>query len=110
MRKSPAARSPSWPPGRSGASSGRSLSWWRAPRPGAAAAPTRRGGRAACDVEEPARGPLPELAAWAKRGVLGEITLVVAGAPARSRRGPDEPGWADSVAAAVGGGAARAAP
>jgi 16S rRNA (cytidine1402-2'-O)-methyltransferase len=32
--------------------------------------------------EEIARGTLAELAAWAERGVLGEITLVVAGAPA----------------------------
>src|SRR6266851_4470266 len=47
MRRSPAARSPNWPPGRSEASSGRSLSWWRAPRPGAAEAPTSRAGRTA---------------------------------------------------------------
>ncbi len=59
--------------------------------------------------EEIARGTLTELAAWAKRGVLGEITLVVAGAPARSRRSPGEPGWADSVAAAVAEVAARQA-
>jgi 16S rRNA (cytidine1402-2'-O)-methyltransferase len=59
--------------------------------------------------EEIARGTLTELAAWAKRGVLGEITLVVAGAPARSRPSPDEPGWADSVAAAVAEVAARQA-
>ena len=59
--------------------------------------------------EEIARGTLTELAAWAKQGVLGEITLVVAGAPARSRVRPDEPGWADSVAAAVAEVAARQA-
>ena len=51
--------------------------------------------------EEIARGTLTELAAWAKQGVLGEITLVVAGAPVRSRPSPDGPGWAASVAAAV---------
>jgi len=59
--------------------------------------------------EEIARGTLAELAAWAKQGVLGEITLVVAGAPARSRPSPDEPGWADRVAAAVAEVAARQA-
>jgi 16S rRNA (cytidine1402-2'-O)-methyltransferase len=51
--------------------------------------------------EEVARGSLAELAAWAERGVLGEITLVVAGAPARPRQRPDQPGWAASVEAAV---------
>ena len=59
--------------------------------------------------EEIARGTLTELAAWAKRGVLGEITLVVAGAPARTRTKPDEPGWAASLAAAVAEVAARQA-
>jgi 16S rRNA (cytidine1402-2'-O)-methyltransferase len=59
--------------------------------------------------EEIARGSLAELAAWAEAGVLGEITLVVAGAVARPRRRPDEPGWADSVAAAVAEVAARQA-
>jgi 16S rRNA (cytidine1402-2'-O)-methyltransferase len=59
--------------------------------------------------EEIARGTLTELAAWAKRGVLGEITLVVAGAPARSRRTPGEPGWAATLAAAVTEVAARQA-
>jgi 16S rRNA (cytidine1402-2'-O)-methyltransferase len=33
--------------------------------------------------EEVRRGPLKELAAWASEGVKGEITVVVAGAPAR---------------------------
>jgi 16S rRNA (cytidine1402-2'-O)-methyltransferase len=33
--------------------------------------------------EEIRRGPLAELAVWAAEGVRGEITLVVAGAPAR---------------------------
>src|SRR5215472_17590132 len=51
--------------------------------------------------EEVARGTLAELAAWAGRGVLGEITLVVAGAPAKARPRPGEPGWTASLAAAV---------
>jgi 16S rRNA (cytidine1402-2'-O)-methyltransferase len=59
--------------------------------------------------EEIARGTLAELAGWAGRGVLGEITLVVAGAPARARQRPGAPGWADSVAAAVAEVAAREA-
>jgi 16S rRNA (cytidine1402-2'-O)-methyltransferase len=59
--------------------------------------------------EEIARGTLAELARWAGQGVLGEITLVVAGAPARSRRHPGEAGWAASVAAAVAEVAARQA-
>ena len=59
--------------------------------------------------EEIARGTLTELGAWAKQGVLGEITLVVAGAPARSRRSSGEPGWAASLAAAVAEVAARQA-
>jgi 16S rRNA (cytidine1402-2'-O)-methyltransferase len=58
--------------------------------------------------EEIARGTLTELAAWAD-GVLGEITLVVAGAPARSRRRPGEDDWAASVAAAVAEVSARQA-
>jgi 16S rRNA (cytidine1402-2'-O)-methyltransferase len=36
--------------------------------------------------EEVRRGTLGELAAWAASGVLGEITIVVAGSPARVRR------------------------
>jgi 16S rRNA (cytidine1402-2'-O)-methyltransferase len=59
--------------------------------------------------EEIARGTLGELATWAKQGVLGEITLVVAGAPARIRRSPEEPGFAASVAAAVAEVSAREA-
>jgi 16S rRNA (cytidine1402-2'-O)-methyltransferase len=59
--------------------------------------------------EEIARGTLGDLAAWAGRGVLGEITLVVAGAPARGRRSPDGPGFAASVAAAVAEVSAREA-
>src|SRR5258707_2121644 len=42
--------------------------------------------------EEVRRGPLTELAHWAERGVLGEITLVVGGAPIRSGgHSPDAP-------------------
>jgi 16S rRNA (cytidine1402-2'-O)-methyltransferase len=59
--------------------------------------------------EEIARGTLAELAAWAGRGVLGEITLVVAGAPARARPRPGEPGWPASVAQAVAEVSAREA-
>jgi 16S rRNA (cytidine1402-2'-O)-methyltransferase len=59
--------------------------------------------------EEIARGTLADLAAWAKQGVLGEITLVIAGAPVRTRLKPDEPGWAASLAAAVAEVAARQA-
>lgn len=39
--------------------------------------------------EEVRRGPMAELAAWAGDGVLGEITLVVAGAPEASIGIPD---------------------
>ena len=59
--------------------------------------------------EEVARGTLAGLAAWAGRGVLGEITLVVAGAPARAQPRPGEPGWSASVADAVAAVAAREA-
>jgi 16S rRNA (cytidine1402-2'-O)-methyltransferase len=47
--------------------------------------------------EEVRRGPLAELAAWAAGGVLGEITVVVSGAPPA---GPAEVG-ADELAARV---------
>jgi 16S rRNA (cytidine1402-2'-O)-methyltransferase len=59
--------------------------------------------------EEIARGTLTELTAWAERGVLGEITLVVGGAAARARQHPGETGWAASVAAAVAEVSARQA-
>jgi 16S rRNA (cytidine1402-2'-O)-methyltransferase len=59
--------------------------------------------------EEVARGTLAELAAWAGRGVLGEITLVVAGAPAKAQPRPGGPGWTASLAAAVTAVAAREA-
>jgi 16S rRNA (cytidine1402-2'-O)-methyltransferase len=47
--------------------------------------------------EEVRRGPLGELAAWAAEGIRGEVTIVVAGAPA----GPDLAGDPDSLRAAV---------
>ena len=59
--------------------------------------------------EEIRRGPLAELAAWAADGLLGEVTLVVEGAPAADRRA----GAADVSAAVaevtrrVAGGASR---
>ncbi len=59
--------------------------------------------------EEVARGTLAELATWAERGVLGEITLVVEGAPAKPRPRPGEPGWAATVAEAVAAVSARQA-
>jgi 16S rRNA (cytidine1402-2'-O)-methyltransferase len=58
--------------------------------------------------EEVRRGTLAELAGWASAGVLGEITLVVAGAPARPATvtGSAE-AVADAVAEAVAEVAAR---
>jgi 16S rRNA (cytidine1402-2'-O)-methyltransferase len=50
--------------------------------------------------EEIRRGTLAELAAWAETGPLGEITIVVAGAP-RRRADPDQA--APEAAAAVAG-------
>jgi 16S rRNA (cytidine1402-2'-O)-methyltransferase len=49
--------------------------------------------------EEIRRGTLAELAAWAAAGTLGEITIVVAGAPERARRGAS--GAAPQAAAAA---------
>jgi 16S rRNA (cytidine1402-2'-O)-methyltransferase len=55
--------------------------------------------------EEIKRGTLGELAAWAADGVLGEITIVVAGAPAPAMGKPgDAPAL---VAAAEAGGLTR---
>ncbi len=54
--------------------------------------------------EQVVRGTLAELASWAGGGVLGEITLVVAGAPARTG---DTAGLAESVAAAEADGVPR---
>src|SRR5258707_33856 len=60
------------------------------------------------ELEAP-RGPLTELAHWAERGVLGEITLVVGGAPIRSGgHSPDAPPDAAAhVAAAEQAGSTR---
>jgi len=55
--------------------------------------------------EEVRRGTLGELAAWAAGGALGEITIVVAGSPARARRaigGGESGARASSQAAAPG--------
>jgi 16S rRNA (cytidine1402-2'-O)-methyltransferase len=52
--------------------------------------------------EEVRRGPLGELAEWAAGGLLGEITVVVAGAPDR----PDAPMNAAGLASAVADGEA----
>jgi len=56
--------------------------------------------------EEVRRGSLGELAAWAASGVLGEITIVVAGSPAR-RPGADPADAAAEVAAREQAGAPR---
>ncbi|HEY8481553.1 MAG TPA: 16S rRNA (cytidine(1402)-2'-O)-methyltransferase [Spirillospora sp.] len=56
--------------------------------------------------EEVRRGTLAELAAWADEGVLGEVTLVVGGAP--ERRGTADPAeLAAAVAARVDAGTPR---
>ncbi len=47
--------------------------------------------------EEVRRGPLDDLVAWAREGVRGEVTIVVAGADARAEVGTD----AESLRAAV---------
>jgi len=60
--------------------------------------------------EEVRRGTLAELAVWAGRGLLGEITVVVAGAPARpaAAAAPADAGAAEAaIAAAVADVAAR---
>jgi len=60
--------------------------------------------------EEVRRGTLAELADWAGRGLLGEITVVVAGAPARpaAAAAPADAGAAEAaIAAAVADVAAR---
>ncbi len=56
--------------------------------------------------EEVRRGPLAELAGWAAPGVLGEITLVVGGAPARAGL-TDPADLAAAVAAREGAGTPR---
>ena len=55
--------------------------------------------------EEIRRGPLGELAAWAQGDVRGEITLVIAGAPAASA--PDASGLVDEVNAREAAGESR---
>ncbi|WP_175541299.1 16S rRNA (cytidine(1402)-2'-O)-methyltransferase [Streptomyces aidingensis] len=58
--------------------------------------------------EEVRRGPLAELAGWAREGVRGEITVVVAGAPAgAAAEGVDEAGLARRVAALEAAGTRR---
>jgi 16S rRNA (cytidine1402-2'-O)-methyltransferase len=48
--------------------------------------------------EEVRRGPLADLVAWAAAGVRGEVTIVVAGAPAVSTVGTDPAEWRTAVA------------
>ncbi len=61
--------------------------------------------------EEVRRGALADLVAWARAGVRGEITVVVAGADAQQRReaaGLDSAaGWVDAVAMAEASGTDR---
>jgi 16S rRNA (cytidine1402-2'-O)-methyltransferase len=71
------------------------------------------GDRAACVCreltkthEEVRRGSLADLARWAADGLLGEITLVVAGATPRAQEA-DPQAWRDSVAALVEAGRTR---
>lgn len=56
--------------------------------------------------EQIVRGTLEELAAWAQHEVKGEITVVVAGAPAPDRLG-NSAEWAAAVSAAEGQGRTR---
>ena len=48
--------------------------------------------------EEVRRGPLADLVAWAREGVRGEVTIVVAGAPTSRAVGPDPDAWREAVA------------
>ena len=57
--------------------------------------------------EEVRRGPLADLAAWAAEGVRGEVTVVVAGAPARSATSPPSADLAARVRAREAAGEAR---
>ncbi|MDT0309098.1 16S rRNA (cytidine(1402)-2'-O)-methyltransferase [Streptomyces sp. DSM 44917] len=57
--------------------------------------------------EEVRRGPLSELAEWASGGVRGEITLVVAGAPAPAPAETDPAALARAVAARESAGTPR---
>ena len=56
--------------------------------------------------EEVVRGDLGSLAEWASRGVRGEVTLVVGGAPS-TRADADPAAWAAEVARLVGAGVDR---
>ena len=66
---------------------------WGADRPGAVCRELTK------TYEEVRRGGLGELAEWAEAGVLGEVTLVVAGRPARA---PVETGGAEFAAVVHG--------
>jgi 16S rRNA (cytidine1402-2'-O)-methyltransferase len=57
--------------------------------------------------EEVRRGTLAELAEWADAGVLGEITVVLAGAAAARASAADLDAAAEEVAAMVTGGSSR---
>jgi len=57
--------------------------------------------------EQVRRGTLAELAAWAAGGVRGEVTVVVAGAPAAPAAGVDPPALASEVARREAAGADR---
>jgi 16S rRNA (cytidine1402-2'-O)-methyltransferase len=57
--------------------------------------------------EEVRRGPLAELAAWAAGELLGEITVVVAGAPAREIGAADVAGAVAEVSRRVASGTSR---
>lgn len=59
--------------------------------------------------EEVRRGTLAELAEWARPGVLGEITLVIEGAPARRAVGSPADAVAEVAAAEQSGMARNAA-
>lgn len=55
--------------------------------------------------EEVRRGTLTELAQWAAGGLLGEVTIVVAGAPPQTE--PDPDAWREQVATLVAEGLSR---
>lgn len=56
--------------------------------------------------EEVRRGTLAQLGEWASGGLLGEVTIVVAGAPAAEAAG-DPDSWREDVAALVAQGSSR---
>jgi len=57
--------------------------------------------------EEVRRGPLDDLVAWAADGIRGEVTIVVAGAPARAEVGTDRESLRAAVAEEEAAGATR---